>query len=310
MTGQTKEKSVYNGEDMFTMQEVRDERKLTRIRNLPVDQIVDFPDHPYRVRDDEDMAYLVESIRANGILTPVTVRKIPGGRYEMISGHRRKRACEILGIKTIRGEVLDLDEDTAVIMMCDSNLQRSVILPSEKAFAYKMRLEAMNRQGKRTDLTCAPVEHKLLKSRDILADYVGESREQIRRYIRLTNLIHKFLDMVDEGRLPMRTAVDISYLPEKLQEDLYACIKKEAHIPSHSQVVKMRSLLQQEKLTKDSIAAVLQEKKPNQKVKIVLRDERAMRLIPKNLTGEKCDEYIIRALEHYRRYQEGKQKNR
>ena len=310
MTGQTKEKSVYNGEDMFTMQEVRDERKLTRIRNLPVDQIVDFPGHPYGVRDDEDMAYLVESIRANGVLTPVTVRKIPGGRYEMISGHRRKRACEILGIKTIRGEVLDLDEDTAVIMMCDSNLQRSVILPSEKAFAYKMRLEAMNRQGKRTDLTCAPVEHKLLKSCDILADYVGESREQIRRYIRLTNLIHKFLDMVDEGRLPMRTAVDISYLPEKLQEDLYACIKKEAHIPSHSQVVKMRSLLQQEKLTKDSIAAVLQEKKPNQKVKIVLRDERAMRLIPKNLTGEKCEEYIIRALEHYRRYQEGKQKNR
>lgn len=310
MTGQTKEKSVYNGEDIFTMQEVRDERKLTRIRNLPVDQIVDFPDHPYRVRDDEDMAYLVESIRANGVLTPVTVRKIPGGRYEMISGHRRKRACEILGIKTIRGEVLDLDEDTAVIMMCDSNLQRSVILPSEKAFAYKMRLEAMNRQGKRTDLTCASVEHKLLKSRDILADYVGESREQIRRYIRLTNLIHKFLDMVDEGRLPMRTAVDISYLPEKLQEDLYACIKKEAHIPSHSQVVKMRSLLQQEKLTKDSIAAVLQEKKSNQKVKIVLRDERAMRLIPKNLTGEKCEEYIIRALEHYRRYQEGKQKNR
>lgn len=310
MAGQIKEKSVYNGEDMFTVQEVRDERKLTRIRNLPVDQIVGFPDHPYRVRDDEDMAYLVESIRANGVLTPVTVRKIPGGRYEMISGHRRKRACEILGIKTIRGEVLDLDEDTAAIMMCDSNLHRSVILPSEKAFAYKMRLEAMNRQGKRTDLTSATLLQKSISSREILAKEVGESHEQIRKYIRLTNLIHQILDMVDEGSVALRTAVDISYLPEKLQEDLYACIKKEAHIPSHSQVVKMRSLLQQEKLTKDSIAAVLQEKKLNQKVKIVIRDERAMSLIPENLTGEKCEEYIIRALEHYRRYQEGKKKNR
>ena len=228
----------------------------------------------------------------------------------MISGHRRKRACEILGIRTIRGEVLDLDEDTAAIMMCDSNLHRSVILPSEKAFAYKMRLEAMNRQGKRTDLTSATLLQKSISSREILAKEVGESHEQIRKYIRLTNLIHQILDMVDEGSVALRTAVDISYLPEKLQEDLYACIKKEAHIPSHSQVVKMRSLLQQEKLTKDSIAAVLQEKKSNQKVKIVLRDERAMSLIPKNLTGKKCEEYIIRALDHYRRYQEGEQKNR
>ncbi len=201
MAGQTKEKSVCNGEDMFTMQEVRDERKLTRIRNLPVDQIVDFPDHPYRVR------------------------------------------------RTIRGEVLDVDEDVAVIMMCDSNLHRSVILPSEKAFAYKMRLEAMNRQGMRSDLTWAPVERSCGHVKNWLT-YVGESREQIRRYIRLTNLIPQLLDMVDEGRLPMRTAVNISYLPENLQEDLYACIKKEAHIPSHSQVVKMRRLLQQEKLTK------------------------------------------------------------
>lgn len=297
-------------EEIRTMQEVRDEWKLTRIRELPIDQISDFPDHPYKVKDDQDMMDLVESIRKNGVLTPVTVRRIPGGRFEMISGHRRKRACELIGLRTIRGEVLNVDDNVAAIMMCDSNLHRSVILPSEKAFAYKMRLEAMNRQGKRTDLTCAPVEHKLVKSRDILADYVGESREQIRRYIRLTNLIHKFLDMVDEGRLPMRTAVDISYLPENLQEDLYTCIKKKLHIPSHSQVVQMRSLMQQEKLTKDSIAAVLQEKKSNQKVRIVLRDERAMSLIPENLTGEKCEEYIIRALEHYRRYQEGKRKNR
>ena len=227
----------------------------------------------------------------------------------MISGHRRKMACELIGLRTIRGEVLNVDDNVAAIMMCDSNLHRSVILPSEKAFAYKMRLEAMNRQGKRSDLTSTPLVSKL-RANEELGLAVGESREQIRRYIRLTNLISQLLDMVDEGMLPMRTAVDISYLPEKLQEDLYACIKKKSHIPSHSQVVKMRSLLQQEKLTKDSIAAVLQEKKSNQKVKIVLRDERAMRLIPKNLTRERCEEYIIRALEHYRRYQEGKQKNR
>ena len=296
-------------EEIRTMQEVRDEWKLTRIRELPIDQISDFPAHPYKVKDDRDMMDLVESIRKSGVLTPVTVRKIPGGRFEMISGHRRKRACELIGLRTIRGEVLNVDDNVAAIMMCDSNLNRSVILPSEKAFAYKMRLEAMNRQGKRSDLTSTPLVSKL-RANEELGLAVGESREQIRRYIRLTNLIHQFLDMVDEGRLPMRTAVDISYLPENLQEDLYACIKQEAHIPSHSQVVQMRRLLQQEKLTKDSIAAVLQEKKSNQKVRIVLRDEHAMSLIPENLTGEKCEEYIIRALEHYRRYQEGKQKNR
>ena len=297
-------------EEIRTMQEVRDEWKLTRIRELPIDQISDFPAHPYKVKDDRDMMDLVESIRKNGVLTPVTVRWIPGGRFEMISGHRRKRACELIGLRTIRGEVLNVDDNVAAIMMCDSNLHRSVILPSEKAFAYKMRLEAMNRQGKRTDLTSATLLQKSISSREMLAKEVGESHEQIRKYIRLTNLIAQLLDMVDEGRLPMRTAVDISYLPEDLQEDLYACIKKEAHIPSYSQVVQMRSLLQQGKLTKDSITAVMQDKKSNQNVKIVLRDERVMSLIPANLTGKKCEEYIIRALEHYRRYQEGKRKNR
>ena len=296
-------------EEIRTMQEVRDEWKLTRIRELPIDQISDFPAHPYKVKDDRDMMDLVESIRKSGVLTPVTVRKIPGGSFEMISGHRRKRACELIGLRTIRGEVLNVDDNVAAIMMCDSNLNRSVILPSEKAFAYKMRLEAMNRQGKRSDLTSTPLVSKL-RANEELGLAVCESREQIRRYIRLTNLISQILDMVDEGRLPMRTAVDISYLPENLQKDLYACIKKKSHIPSHSQVVQMRSLLQQGKLTKDSIAAVLQGKKSNRKKKIVIKDERVMSLIPENLTGEKCEEYIIRALQHYRRYQEGKKKNR
>ena len=187
-------------DDLFTTQEVRDERKLPRIRELPIDQIADFPDHPYKVRDDEDMMDLMESIRENGVLTPVTVRKIPGGTFEMISGHRRKRACELLGYKTIRGEVVDLDKDTAVIMMCDSNLQRTTILPSEKAFAYKMRLEAMKNQGKRTDLTSRPVGEKLSVNK--LAEAVSESGRQVHRYIRLTELIPASLRWWMRGRSP------------------------------------------------------------------------------------------------------------
>ena len=311
MEGHTKEKSVYNGEDMFTMQEVRDERKLTRIRNLPVDQIVDFPDHPYRVRDDEDMAYLVESIRANGVLTPVTVRKIPGGRYEMISGHRRKRACEILGIRTIRGEVLDLDEDTAVIMMCDSNLQRSVILPSEKAFAYKMRLEAMERRAGRHEISNgAPVgPHSIRgKSRDILAAEIGESREQIRRYVRLTKLIPEILTMVDEGRIALRTAVEISYFPGDMQGILFACMDKDQSVLSHSQAAGMRELLKQGKLTARSIK-MMHAGKPVREKKIVLREDRVTGLIPEGMTDAEREEYIIRALEHYSRYIEKQNKN-
>ena len=301
--------STAAGEKLRTMQEVRDERGLTRIRELPIDQIADFPDHPYKVEDNQDMMDLVESIRKNGVLTPVTVRKIPGGKYEMISGHRRKRACEIIGLRTIRGEVLSVDEDAAAIMMCDSNLHRSVILPSEKAFAYKMRLEAMKRQaGRPKKNNGAQVVHRSLigKSRDILADEVGESREQIRRYIRLTNLIPQLLELVDEGRIPMRTAVDISYFPENLQSYLYEYISKGARIPSYSQVMQMRSLLQEKKLTKKSMTEILQEKKPKRKNKIVLKSERAMNLIPEDLSAESCEEYIIRALEHYRRHMAGR----
>ena len=195
-------------QDLRTMQEVRNERGLTRIRELPISQISDFPRHPYKVKDNQDMADLAESIRKNGVLTPITVRKIPGGKFEMISGHRRKRACEIIGLRTIRGEVLNVDEDAAAIMMCDSNLHRSVILPSEKAFAYKMRLEAMKRQGKRTDLTSTRLVSKL-RTDEKIAAIVGESREQIRRYIRLTNLTPKLLDMVDEGRITLRSAAAV-----------------------------------------------------------------------------------------------------
>lgn len=230
MAKEKKPSFTLNGiDDMFTTQEVRDERKLPRIRELPIDQIADFPDHPYKVRDDEDMMDLMESIRENGVLTPVTVRKIPGGTFEMISGHRRKRACELLGYRTIRGEVVDLDKDTAVIMMCDSNLQRTTILPSEKAFAYKMRLEAMKNQGKRTDLTSRPVGEKLSVNK--LAEAVSESGRQVHRYIRLTELIPAILEMVDEGKIAMRPAVEISYFPKELQEELLENMEMEACTP-------------------------------------------------------------------------------
>ena len=300
-------------DDLFTTQEVRDERKLPRIRELPIDQIADFQDHPYKVRDDEDMMDLMESIRENGVLTPVTVRKIPGGTFEMISGHRRKRACELLGYKTIRGEVVDLDKDTAVIMMCDSNLQRTTILPSEKAFAYKMRLEAMKNQGKRTDLTSTPLVEKL-SSKDgfsvtRLGNEVGESREQIRRYIRLTELIPAILEMVDEGKISMRPAVEISYFPKELQEELLENMEMEACTPSHDQTIRMRKLLSDGKLTAEAITAVMQEEKPNQKERIVLRDDRTRKLLPKDLPAAERETYIIRALEFYAKHR-ARQKER
>lgn len=296
-------------DDLFTTQEVRDERKLPRIRELPIDQIADFPDHPYKVRDDEDMMDLMESIRENGVLTPVTVRKIPGGTFEMISGHRIKRACELLGYKTIRGEVVDLDKDTAVIMMCDSNLQRTTILPSEKAFAYKMRLEAMKNQGKRTDLTSAPVGRKFTEAREKIGNEVGESREQIRRYIRLTELIPAILEMVDEGKIAMRPAVEISYFPKELQEELLENMEMEACTPSHDQTIRMRKLLSDGKLTAEAITAVMQEEKPNQKERIVLRDDRTRKLLPKDLPATERETYIIRALEFYAKHR-ARQKER
>ena len=291
-------------DDMFTTQEIRDERKLPRIRDIPIKAIKDFPDHPYKVKDDEDMINLMESIKENGVLTPVTVRKIPGGSYEMISGHRRKRACELLGMPVIRGEVVELDRDEAIIMMCDSNLQRTTILPSEKAFAYKMRLDAMNRMPGRPKVNLTPVESNFNKMRtnEQLGHEVGESREQIRRYIRLTELIPEILELVDEGKIALRPAVEISYFPKDLQEDLVDIMEMEACTPSHAQTIRMRRLLADNKLTAESITAIMQEEKPNQKEKIILRDDRTRSLIPKDLPVNKREDYIIKALEHYGRY--------
>ncbi len=287
-------------DDMFTTQEMRDDDKLARIHEIPLDEIDEFPEHPYKVKDDEDMMNLVESIRENGVLTPATVRKKEDGRYEMLSGHRRWRACQLLGMDTLRCEIVELGRDAATIFMCDSNLQRTTILPSEKAFAYKMRLDAMNRQGKRTDLTSGPVGQKF--SREELADSVGESGRQVSRYIRLTELIPELLEMVDEGKIALRPAVEISYLPKDLQNELLENIEMEACTPSHDQTLRMRNLLRQNKLTPEVITMIMQEEKPNQKEKIILRDDRTRNLLPKNLPVSQREEYIIKALEHYGRY--------
>ena len=289
-----------SADDLFTTQEMRDDAKLARIHEIPLDEIDEFPDHPYKVKDDEDMLNLMESIKENGVLTPATVRKKDDGRYEMLSGHRRHRACQLLGLDTLRCEIVELDRDAATIFMCDSNLQRTVILPSEKAFAYKMRLEAMNRQGKRTDLTSGPVGQKF--SRDELADSVGESGRQVSRYIRLTELIPELLDMVDEGQIAMRPAVEISYLPKELQEELLENMEIEACTPSHDQAMRMKGLFKQGKLTPEVISAIMQEEKPNQREKVILRDERTIKLLPRDLPVSEREEYILKTIEHYGRY--------
>lgn len=292
-------------DDMFTTQEMRDDAKLARIHEIPLDEIDEFPEHPYKVKDDEDMMNLVESIRENGVLTPATVRKKEDGRYEMLSGHRRWRACQLLGMDTLRCEIVELDRDAATIFMCDSNLQRTTILPSEKAFAYKMRLDAMNRKaGRPSKDNLTPVVSDFSKARtnEILGREVGESREQIRRYIRLTELIPELLEMVDDNKIALRPAVEISYLPKNLQKELLDNIEMEACTPSHDQTLRMRNLLRQNKLTPEVITMIMQEEKPNQKEKIILRDDRTRNLLPKNLPVSQREEYIIKALEHYGRY--------
>lgn len=209
-------------DNLFSTQEERDEAKLQKIRDIPLTEIDDFPDHPFQVREDEDMFQLVESIKERGVITPATVRQKEDGRYELVSGHRRKKACELAGFETLRCEVVELTKDEATILMVESNFQRSQILPSEKAFAYKMRLEAMNRQGKRSDLTCTPLGDKLAgtKSVMLLADKSDDSKTQIQRYVRLTNLVPELLELVDEGKIKMRPAVELSYLDEDCQRDV------------------------------------------------------------------------------------------
>ena len=296
-------------DELFSSQEERDDAKLKRIYEIPISEIDAFPDHPFHVRDDEDMMNLVESVKTNGVITPATVRKKEDGRYELLSGHRRMRACEIAGMDTLRCEVVDMDRDEATVFMVESNFQRTTILPSEKAFAYKMRLEAMKRQGKRTDLTSSPLATKFNRSDAELGAEVGESKDQVRRYIRLTELIPELLDMVDEGKIALRPAVEISYLPRTIQGDLWECMDMEQCSPSHAQAIRMRRMQDEGKLTPEAIEAIMLEEKPNQRERIVLRGERFKGLFPPDLPVSKREDYVAAAMEFYGRHR-AKQKSR
>lgn len=290
-------------DDLFSTQEERDEARLEKIRDIPLDLIDDFPDHPFHVRDDEDMVQLVESIKTNGVLTPAVLRQKEDGRYEIVSGHRRKRACELAGLTTLRSEIKDLTRDEAIVYMVESNFQRTTILPSEKAFAYKMRLEAIKRQGQRTDLTSATLLQKSGKtSREIIAENSGESHEQVRKYIRLTNLIPELLQLVDEGRIKMRPAVELSYLDEYSQRDAALQIDINDCTPSHDQTIRMRKMFESGKLTTEAVEAIMLEEKPNQRERIVLHGDRVRSLIPKSVKLKDTEDYVCKALEHYRRY--------
>lgn len=300
MAGRKSDFTLTKLDDLFTTQAQRDEEQLSKIRDIPLELIDDFPDHPFKVRDDEDMMQLVESVKERGVITPATVRQKEDGRYELVSGHRRKRACELAGFETLRSEIVDLNRDAATILMVESNFQRSEILPSEKAFAYKMRLEAMKRQGERTDLTSRPVGNKLSVTQ--VADEVGDSERQIHRYVRLTNLVPELLEFVDEGRIKMRPAVELSYLDEDCQRDVVDEIDLNDATPSHDQTIRMRKLFNEGNLTTEAIHAVMSEEKPNQKEKIVLRGDRVRQLIPKNIPVSQTEDFVCKALEHYNKF--------
>ncbi len=348
--GKKEEMKLPSLDELFTTQEERDDAKLKRIHEIPLSEIDPFPDHPFKVRDDEDMDNLVESIRAKGMITPCMVRKKKDGRYELVSGHRRMRACEILGMDKLRCEIADLSRDEATILMVESNFQRSKILPSEKAFAYKMRLDAMKMHISRLvenqkngynyrgapvgpQLECArdhmvraygadeeyvsrlgsaesrkrdpvsPVGTRKLRSTDFITAETGDSKNQIYRYIRLTELIPELLELVDEGKIGLRPAVELSYLESK-QRDVYAMIEREQCTPTHEQARRMRTLYQEGKLTNEVIEVIMTEEKPNQKERIVLRGERIRKLFPPDLPVSRREDDVAAAMEHYARHRQ------
>lgn len=292
-------------DDLFSTQEERDEAKLQKIRDIPLTEIDGFPDHPFQVREDEDMFQLVESIKERGVITPATVRQKEDGRYELVSGHRRKKACELAGFETLRCEVVELTKDEATILMVESNFQRSQILPSEKAFAYKMRLEAIKRQaGRPSKENVRPVGADLLgqRSDELLANETSDSARQIQRYVRLTNLVPELLELVDEGKIKMRPAVELSYLDEDCQRDVVDEIDLNDCTPSHDQTIRMRKFFNEGKLTTEAVQAIMSEEKPNQREKIILRGDKVRSLIPKNVPLNQTEEYVCKALEHYNKF--------
>lgn len=290
-------------DELFMNDAERREASLPKIYNIPLSEIDDFPDHPFQVRLDEDMDQLVESVKERGVITPITLRRKTDGRYEIVSGHRRRKACELAGLATVPAEIKELTRDEAIILMVESNLQRSTILPSEKAFSYKMRLEAMKRQqGERSDLTSAPMEQK--SSREALAEKSPDSHAQIQRYIRLTELIPELLAMVDEGRIALRPAVELSYLGKLEQQDLAAAIGLSLATPSHTQAIKLRTFSKEGKLSPAVIESIMCEEKPNQKEKINIKYTEARKYIPSSVPYEQTGAYILKALEYYHRHLE------
>jgi len=295
-------------DELFMTGEERADEKREKVADIPLSEIDNFPDHPFRVVNDEAMSEMVESIKQQGVLVPAIARKKEDGRYELISGHRRKMACQLAGMETMPVIVRDLDRDAATLIMVDSNLQREVILPSEKAFSYKMRLEAMRRQGKRPDTTSRPVGEKL--SVEKVSELSGDSSRQIHRFIRLTDLIKPILDMVDESRIALRPAVELSYLPIEEQKILLSVMESEMATPSTSQAQRIRQLSAEGHLTEDSVYAILSEEKPNQKEKYSFQRERLRRYIPDNLPENKVEGYVIEALEYYSHVQQRKAASR
>jgi len=293
-------------DDLFTTQEQRDDAKLEKVLDIPLSEIDDFPDHPFQVKLDESMQAMADSVKAVGIQTPALVRQKEDGRYELVSGHRRRMACELAGRETLPCIVRNMSRDEAIIAMVDANLQREAILPSEKAKSYKMRLEAMKRQGHRSDLmidsTCVPLAHKSEnpRSRAVLAEKVGESQDQIRRYIRLTDLIPRVLDLVDAGKIAMRPAVELSYLPPEQQQALLESIELEECTPSHVQAMKMRKFAEQGQLNEGVIASIMQEEKPNQVEQFKIPREKISRFFPSGTPPQKIEDTIVRALEMLR----------
>ena len=297
-------KSAYD--ELFMDDKGREENRLPKIYDIPLSEIDEFPDHPYQVRMDEDMTQLVESVKERGIITPVILRQKKDGRYEMVSGHRRMKACELAGLETVKADIQELTRDEAIVLMVESNLQRSTILPSEKAKAYKMRLEAIKRQGQRSDLTSNPVGGKLSgkESAEIVGETAGDSTTQVRRYIRLTELVPGLVNLVDEGRIAMRPAVELSYLSEQEQEDLLENISYQDATPSLAQAIKMRQFSKDGKLTEEVIESIMCEEKPNQREKISFRADRLRQFIPASVTPKQTEEYVLKALEYYQRYRE------
>ena len=303
MAGRKSDFTLPTLDDLFSTQEIRDEAKLAKIRDIPIDLIDDFPDHPYKVRDDEDMMQLVESIKERGVITPATVRQKEDGRYELISGHRRKRACELAGFEALRCEVVDLDRDAATVLMVESNLQRTTILPSEKAFAYKMKLDAIKHQGQRTDLTSSQVGMKL-QAMDIVGQEAGESRNQVHRYIRLTELIPELLDMVDTGQIKFNPAVELSYLASEEQKDFLSAMDYAQAAPSLSQAQRIKKLAQEGECTLDAMCEIMNEIKKGELDRVTFKTDSLRKYFPKSYTNKQMEDKIIQLLEQWQKKRE------